>query len=261
MRRSIHFCLASAAVVAITAGGPSVGGAAVSSDFRIENQVFVAGEKEPRIRSTTIFREGVVYDYLDQPAEVTIFDQQHGRFVLLDMTRRIKTELSTERVLEFTERLKQWSEEQSDPFVRFLADPQFETELDASSGQWSFASPWMEYRLTTIDVDREAVSRQYREFSDWYCRLNTMLNPGARPPFARMAVNSALAERGQFARKVDLTIRPSEGLLSKRLNVRSEHRLIGQLVESDRKRVAQTDQFMAMFTSVDFGEYQRKMGE
>jgi len=260
MRTDAHFPLVWVATWAIAAGGlcGTVLGAG-GEDFRIENEVFVGGGKEPRIRSTTIFHGGVVYDYLEEPAEVTIFDQQHGRFVLLDMTRRIKTELTTERVLEFTERLKQWSEEQSDPFLRFLGDPQFEAEVDKDSGELRFISPWMTYQLTTVDVEQGAVWRQYREFSDWYCRLNTMLNPGARPPFARMALNAALEDRHWFPRSVELTIKPSESPLAKRLTVRSEHRLVGQLVESDRTRVAQTDQFMAMYTSVDFREYQRKM--
>ena len=262
MRLGTHFLLVGAVAVTMAGAGPCpTGVAGGAADFRLENKVFVDGEKAPRIRSTTIFHGGVVYDYLEEPAEVTIFDQQHGRFVLLDLTRRIKTELTTKRVLDFTQRLKQWAQGQSDPFLRFLGDPQFEAELDEGSGQLSFESPWISYRLTTADVDSDAVWRQYRQFSDWYCRLNTMLNPGARPPFARLAVNSALEERHRFARTVDLTIRPSEGLLSKRLSLRSEHRLIGQLVESDRKRVAQTDQFMAMYTSVDFREYQRKMAQ
>ena len=233
--------------------------AADENNFRIENKIFVGGEKEPRIRSTTIFHDGVVYDYLADPAEVTIFDGPHNRFVLLDLTRRIKTELTTERVVGFSERLKQWSEEKSDEFLQFLAEPKFEEETDESTGELSFTSPWMTYRLKTVDTESEEIARRYREFADWYCRLNTVLNPGARPPFARMKVNAVLQERQQFPCEVELTIQPGESLLSKRLTVRSEHLLIRQLVESDRKRVAQTDQFMAMYTSVDFEEYQRKM--
>ena len=262
MRLCTHLALLSAAILLIPVPRPCASAVAPGGDdFRIENQVFVGGQKEPRIRSTTIFHHGLVYDYLEDPAEVTIFDQQHGRFVLLDLTRRIKTELTTKQVLDFTERLKQWAQGQSDPFLRFLGDPHFDIQFDDESGELTLTSPWMTYRLTTGEVQSAATSRQYREFSDWYCRLNTMLNPGARPPFSRIAVNSALQEQERFAQAVHLTIKPSDGLLAKRLSVRSEHRLIGQLVESDRKRVAQTDQFIAMYTSVDFRDYQRRMTE
>ena len=235
------------------------GGVAEEEDFRIENKIYVDDEKEPRIRSTTIFHEGVVYDYLADPPEVTVFDGHHGRFVLLDLTRRVKTELTTERVVDFSRRLKEWTQQQSDPFLRFLAAPEFEEQYDESTRELSLTSPWMTYRLTTVDSESEGISRSYREFSDWYCRLNTFLNPGARPPFARMVVNAALAERRKLPREVHLSLSPKEGLLAKRLTVRSEHLVIRQLVESDRKRVAQTDQFMAMYATVDFEEYQRKM--
>ena len=105
------------------------------------------------------------------------------------------------------------------------------------------------------------LSRQYREFCDWYCQLNTVLNKGSKPPFARMIVNETLENRHLFPREVRLTMQPKGGLIPKRTTVRSEHRLIRQLVESDRQRVAQTHEFMAMYTSVDFQEYQRKLAQ
>jgi hypothetical protein len=238
--------------------GPRV--AAADEQFRVENRVFLGNERAPQTRTTTIFYQGVVYDYLDDPAEVTVFDKAHGRFVLLNLDQRVKAELTTQQVEDFTNRLKQWTQDQSDPFLRFLGRPQFEDEFDESAGRWVFASRWVTYRVTAVDTQDEETSRQYREFSDWYCRLNTLLNPGARPPFARMLVNAALEQRGQIPREVQVTLRPKEMLLAKRITARSEHLLVRHLVESDRKRVAQTDQFMAMFSTVDFAEYQRKLG-
>lgn len=241
-------------------GALSTDSPAAGNGFRIENKVFSDDQEEPCIRSTTIFHEGVVYDYLVDPAEVTVLDKEHDRFVLLDMTRRVKTELPTERLISFGDTLRRRSQEESDPFKKFLGSPQFEEEFDKENGQMTFVSPWMTYRLKTVDFPSELLSRQYREFSDWYCRLNTYLNPGARPPFARMVVNGSLAHRRQFPREVELTIRPRENFLAKRHMVRSEHLLVRQLVESDRQRVAQTDQFMAIYAAVGFREYQQKMG-
>lgn len=261
MRLEANYRALSVTVATLSFAAALSAGISAGEDFRIENKVFVADEEEPRIESTTIFYGGVVYDYLADPAEVTVFDKDHGRFVLLDMTRRIKTELTTERLEGFTQDLKRWTESQSDPFRKFLGHPNFQEELDADAAQLTLASPWMTYRMTTIDIESETMSRQYREFSDWYCRLNTLLNPGSTPPFARMVVNAALDERGRIPREVELTIRPKEGLMAKRFTFRSEHLLTRQLVESDRKRVAQTDQLMAMYAPVTFQEYQRKMAD
>ena len=233
-------------------------GLADGLEFRVENKVFSGNRKEPQTQSTTIFCGGVVYDYLEKPAEITVFDKAHGRFVLLDPIRRVKTELTTEQVESLTLRLRDWASGQSDDFLQFLAAPKFEEQFDPDGAELTFDSPWMSYRLRTIPVEDAEMTRQYREFCDWSCRLNTRINPGSRPPFPRMIVNEALQRYGQFPQQVDLTIRPrKDGLLAKKITVRSEHQLIRRLLESDRGRVAQTDQFMAIFNPLSFDEYQR----
>jgi hypothetical protein len=242
-------------------GGRCVNRAVGEDEFRVENKVFAGDEDEPRVRSTTIFCHGVVYDYLEQPAEVTVFDQAHGRFVLLDLKRRLKTELSTEQVAEFTKRLRQWSRRQSDAMLKFQGDPQFEDAFDERTGELSFRSEWMTYRLVTEPAPSRDVARQYRAFCDWYCQLNTLLNPGSKLPFARMLVNAELEKRGLVPREVHFTATPKKGLVSKHISARSEHRLVGQLVESDRRRVAQTGQAIVTFAEVPFDEYQKKVAD
>ena len=254
------------ALAALVCGLWAAGAAAQSdpnevAEFRVENRLFVDNEKEPHSESTTIFFHGIVYDYLKKPAEVTVFDKARGRFVLLDVTRRVHTEIGTDKISAFTEALRQRVLAHSDPLVQFLAEPKFEEHLDEAGNQLTFSSPSMTYRLTTIPADSQAIARQYREFSDWYSRLNTLLTPGSRPPFARMVVNAALEKRQAFPSEIQLTLRLKKAVPPKRATIRSEHHLVRRLVESDRDRVAQTDQFMAIFKRVDFGVYQEKMGE
>ena len=235
-----------------------------AEDFRIENRVFVGSEKDPRSQSTTIFYGGRVYDYLLQPAEVTVFDRDGGRLVLLDTTRRVKTELTTTAIASLTERLKRWAQSRADPLWRFLAEPKFEEQSDEPSGELLLSSPWLTYRVKAVDGGNEEMSRSYREFCDWYCQLNTLINPGSRPPFARMMLNAALDQRRQLPVEVQLTIRPKgpkELLPTKRIVVRSEHQLVRGLAESDRDRIAQTDQFMVIFQPVGFEEYQKKLSQ
>jgi hypothetical protein len=246
--------------VALAVGPVGAAGPAEDGQFRVENKVFSGGEKEPKIRSTTIFQDGVVYDFLEEPAEVTVFDNVHGRFVLLDLKRRIRTELTAERVADFTGHLKRWSQGQSDPFLRSLGAPHLEEEFDEASGQLSLRSPSITYELVTVEADPTIV-RKYREFADWSCQLNTLLTPRSRPPFARMVVNEALQRHGRFAREVHLTLKPKKGPLAKHVTARSEHLLVRHLVESDRRRVAEVDRFMALFTAVRFNEYQERVAE
>lgn len=229
-----------------------------AEQFRFENRVFLDEDPEPQVRSTTIFVDGVVYDFLESPAEVIVFDTAEGRFVLLDLVRRVQTQLSTEQVGSLIERLRDWAKTQSDPYLRFLASPSFKEDYDGQTGELSLSSQWMTYRLGTIPAASDGVSHRYREFSDWYCRLNTAINPGSRPPFARLMVNAALDARALLPREVVLTLQPKQGLLSRKITVRSEHHLIAGLAEGDRNRVAQVGQFMEIFHPLSFDQYQSK---
>jgi hypothetical protein len=226
-------------------------------DFRVENQVYLGTEKTPQVQSTTLFLDGVVYDYLENPKEITVFDEARGRFIFLDPVRRVRSDLGTEDLESLVRRLKDWAGSQPDKFLKFLADPEFESSVDEESGQRVFESPWMTYRVSAVQTGDAKIARQYASFSDWYGRLNTRINRGSRPPFARMLVNAELEREQLFPERVHLTLRPKAGgMLAKKITLRSEHKLVRQLVESDRRRVAQTDQYMAMFKPVGFEEYQ-----
>ena len=229
-------------------------------DFRVENQVYSGSGKTPQVQSTTIFLDGIVYDYLENPREITVFDDARGRFICLDPVRHVRTELTAEHLESLARRLKDWAGNQPDKFLRFLADPEFKTSIDEDTGERVFDSPWMTYRVSAIQAGDARMASQYATFSDWYGRLNTRINPGSRPPFARMIVNAELDREQLFPERVHLTLRPKAGgLLAKKITLRSEHKLVRQLVESDRRRVAQTDQYLAIFKPIGFAEYQRGM--
>ncbi|MHB8902524.1 MAG: hypothetical protein ACYC6Y_27500, partial [Thermoguttaceae bacterium] len=68
----------------------------------------------------------------------------------------------------------------------------------------------------------------------------------------------ALERLARMPEDVHLTVRPKgERVLGeKKLSARSHHRIVPHLMESDKTRVAQTDQFMAIFRPLPFQEYQ-----
>jgi len=232
-------------------------GPARGEDFRVENKVFVGGDSEPKIQSSTIFYEGVVYDFLEKPREITVFDKARKRFVLLDPARRLRTDVSTDEVEALNHNLKVWAVSQRDATVRFLGNPKFEESVDAKTGALVFDSPWVTYRVAAEPAASEEIARQYREFSDWYIQLNARLHPGYKQTFARLIVNEALEKRKAVPREVHLTIKSK--LPFQKTTARSEHQLIRRLLQSDRDRVAQTDEFMAIFQPVAFEQYQKKL--
>jgi len=84
-----------------------------------------------------------------------------------------------------------------------------------------------------------------------------MLSPGSRPPFGRLVVNAALAQRKATASKVMLTL-SSDGKSDREpITIRSEHRLVRPLTRVDLERVDQARKQMVGFKPVRFVEYRK----
>jgi hypothetical protein len=152
-----------------------------ADDFRIETKVFVGKDKNPVTQTTTLFRAGYVYDYLTTPEQVAVFDKQHGRFILLDPVSKRKTEIKTGEVLSFTRQCQAMASKSSNAFLKFAADPEFETDF-SDDGELTLVSDYINYKLATEPASTPEAAEQYREFSDWYARFNAMVNPESTPP-------------------------------------------------------------------------------
>jgi hypothetical protein len=226
-------------------------------DFRIENRVFVEKEKVPQSRSLTLFQAGMVYDFMFDPSEVTIFDKSAGRFVLLNMAKQEQTEVTTAEIDAFIEKLKRLADKQKDPLSKFFADPKFEERFDAASGELSLTSPWVSYRMITEAAKDPAISAEYRDFSDGYSRLNAMLNPGSRPPMARLQVNQALAGREVLAREVNLTMTSIKDDIQQKTVLRSEHDFSANLSASDLDQIRGARESRDKFKMVPYDKYKK----
>jgi len=232
-------------------------GTVCAQSFRIDNKVYVGDGREVVHQSTTIFHEQRVYDYLEKPAEAIVFDRSTEQFTLLDMMRHSMARVAARDVLAFTEQLRQRNTEQADPLLRFLLAPAFHEQFDAQTGTLNLQGTWMTYRAETMAAPNAEVVKLYRDFSDWSARLSPMLVATARPPFARLMLNSALEEHRLLPREVTLTITTKRGVVSKRFVTRSEHQLIERLSESDLNRVKQTHEFMVIYNPVSLEQYRK----
>ena len=234
---------------------------ASADDFRIETKVFSDKGKTAVSHNTTLFKAGYVYDYLSDPDRVAVFDKPHGRFILLDPARKLKTEIKTDDVLTFATKFHDWAAKSANAFMRFAADPEFNVSF-SEDGKLTLASPHINYRLQTEPANTPEAAEQYREFSDWYARFNAMSNPGSTPPFARMTVNAELAERGLVPAEVQLTIPPQARLGVRAVAMRSEHNVSWKLLERDHERIVETANQLAAFKLVDISEFQEaKVGK
>jgi hypothetical protein len=196
--------------------------------------VFFGEEEKPISQSTTLFQGGVVYDFLDAPKHIAVFRKpgggRSGRFILLDVNRRVRTELSTDQLAGAMNKLKNWAARQRDPFLKFAANPQFEETFDRETGQLLLASHEESYTIKTETADAPQALAEYREFLDWYSRLNTLIHAGP-PPEPRLQVNAALARYQVVPVTVELA-RAGE-----KEKLRAEHQFTWLLSKKDQGKI------------------------
>ena len=117
-------------------------------------------------------------------------------------------------------------------------------------------SPQLTYRVSTLKAESEEAALQYREFSDWYARLNAMTNH--TPPFARLAVNQELHSRGLVATQVQLNI-PKQLAIGGRggVTLRSEHQIKWKLLKLDLDMITTTETQLGSFRAVSLEKFQQ----
>ncbi len=225
---------------------------AVAEEFRIETKIFVGDEEQPVSETTTLFLDGVVYDFLTEPEQTAVFRKptsgKPGRFILLDRTQRIRTELTTDQLAGAMDKLRTWASRQSDPLLKFAADPQFEESFKPDTGELVLASHLENYRVDTAPVDESTGLADYREFLDWYTRLNTLLQAGP-PPEPRLRLNAALAQHQVIPISVELQrAGESEPL-------RADHDFTWRLSREDRQRIDEVRASLASYRAVSNDEF------
>jgi hypothetical protein len=238
--QSIKVVLRAVCILALAAVG-------YADDFRVESKVFVGKEKEPVVQSLTLFKSGFVYDFLSEPAHVAIYDRVQARFVLLDQVNKIRTEVKGSDIVAFTDQIKNMAGISKNQLVQFHANPKFEVRYQYGNPEMVLHSSQLTYHIDTVEAPSSAAAQQYREFSDWFARLNVMIDPQAMPPFARMAVNQELATRDLLPKVVRLE-QGGEAL-------RSQHDITWRLSRHDDELIAGIGNQIAMFRVVSFNDF------
>lgn len=238
----------------------------VAQDFRVDTEIFIWEEEKPAdqpiAETLTIFRSGVVYDFqLNEPREVTIFDSQRGRFSVLDESRRVKASVSTQDILDFVLSLDSHASESKDSLFAFAARPKFDISAEnvQENGQpmmkLTLASDPLQYVVLAHKPQAPEAAAAYRQFADWFARLNAA-RPGNLPPGPRLALNQSLAEHGLLPLEITRTIVVSGTLgRSKQVKVTSRHLANWSLSGEDRKRIERAGDGLAKFENVSFDEY------
>ena len=225
-----------------------------ADEFRVETFVYVGNQKEAIAQNVTFFTNGLVYDFpLTGPEEITVFDASRGRFVLLDCRRKVKTTLTTKDLIEFTSAQKAHAAE-ADGVFAFAANPRFQHKYDTETDSLTLTGKLMTYRAKGMRPKIETAVSTYRDFADWYARLNAT-RPGSLPPFARFELNKAIAEKGMIPKEVELTVAPKMRIVGRKLVMRSRHMANWRLSDTDRERIETAGTYLVSFQPVSFKDY------
>lgn len=236
-----------------------------ADEFRIVSKVYVGDEPAPVSETITLFDGETVYDFIASPPRTAVFRKplgaSEGRFILLDPTRKLRTEMSTDQLTKFTTGLKAWSAGQDDPLLKFCGNVMFSETWDARTSELRLASPVIQYHLVTEPMPSRQASLQYREFTDWYARLGALLHPGGLPPFPRLAVNEALSKYQVMPQQVHVTIAQYKPYRKSDLVMRSEHTVTWRLSKEDRNRIDEAGEQLVQFPLVDLGQFRTGEGQ
>ena len=219
--------------------------------FRIETTIYQGEEKEPASKATTLFVDGVVYDFLAKPEETAVFRKpiadKPGRFILLNDKLRLQTEVSTDKLAGTMNKLRDWASRQTNPYLQFAAAPKFDETYDRTKGTLVLASKLETYTVKTNPTQHQDALVDYREFLDWYTQLNSLLNTKS-PPDPRLQLNDALARHKVVPEKVELKREGQDP-------IRAEHDFTWRLSQDDLQRVDDVRTALTNYRKVDNEEF------
>lgn len=257
----INVCLQKLSVMALAFSIASSGTyTLLAQDFRVDTDVFLGEleeEEETFSEHLTLFHGPVIYDFaVKGPEEITIFKLQDGEISLLDVKRRIRADLKTSELLDFSAQIKAigTSKQGGD-----LVAPKFEVTFDAELKSLELVSRKITYRATGIAVSDPSIATRYREFTDWYARLNSMRPPNP-PHFGRLELNRELADRGLLPQDIERTVNLG-GLFRKPEIARSHHIVVAAVSGTDRRRIDEAGGYLVSFKQVTLADYMQPSKE
>ena len=216
-----------------------------AGELRIETDVYSGDAEEPISHTVTLFDSGTVYDFVDDTQQVAIFrlptSTHPGQFILLDLKAKRRTEVTTDKIEALIGKLTKWAKKQEDALLKFSADPEFDETFEAGTGQLTLDNPLWNYTVATVPAEDEQTLGQYRQFMDWYTRLNVMMH-SSPPPGPRLALNSALEKHGVVPVEIHRTV-DSKGL-------RATHLFSWRLSREDRAQIDKVRKHLASFEKV-----------
>jgi hypothetical protein len=240
---------------------------AMPADFRLDASLFTVGPT-PAATSQIIVRRGVAYQFVsDSPEEVQIIDVAASRVVLVDLKRKIQTEISSNhldthlgvtynRILAVV-RSREKSDKRADRLAaamgRDLIEPKFKAAFDDAKKSLHLTN-------TTVEADAtgepETDQGRYTVIVNALAaiiKLSAIRDPDGIPPFPRLDALRILT--------VDHRLRPTEINFLYRLagppkRMRWTYALIPSLTDREIEAIARINNLRETAKFVAFADYE-----
>jgi len=245
---------------------------AVAQDFHVDTMVEAVTPRETQelSRSVTLFHAGKTYDYIQDMAELVVFDPAHDRFTLLntkqnraaqvhidEITRMLQ--IGRQALADHVKTLRASGKPEAQPMVDallFQFHPQFEEKIvQTNRGPViDLKSNFFHYQVLGAAPPTPQHGEAYLNYADWIIRLNYVLNPGKTLPEQRIKLDAALRQAQLIP--VEVTFGDPNAV-----QVRAKHRIFWDLSERDRELIRQWDGFLVRrdLKRVSFQDYQRSL--
>jgi hypothetical protein len=248
--------------------GPS----APVADFKLSIALYGV-RKEPLASAEMVVRRGVGYQFVsDTREEVQIFDPGGSRITLLDLKRKVETEIGwaqldanlarQRRAVAAAIEQREASDRRADRLAatmsRHLIDPHFDARYDPSISRLVLTNPTVE-----VEADGEPDSDPARlalveRLLTATAKLGALRDPEGIPPFTRIEALERLAETHH--------LRPTSVSMLFRLNgppqrLRWTFRLVPELTAREREAIARVDRLQVECRLVPYRRYEEEEPE
>ena len=226
------------------------------ASFRIETSTFRVGNDTPLSTNKTLCDEGVFYDFLyiqDELEEIVIYDPMRHEFKLLNVQKKIRTEISEDEILQALIDLKSLLIRRNSAH---LAEPDFKASFQGEdkTGVLTLTNNKMNYTVSGVVETSKQRTNAYFAFADWFTRLKAT-NPANFPPFIRLAVNKSLRKNDLIPKKVTVIQKGIFGTAKSELE--SRHTTNWLIGDNDRKQIDAAQDKIVSFEQVSIVEYHR----
>ena len=212
--------------------------------FALTSKIFVGRSDSAVSEHRILFDQGMAFDLsLTENRFTTLYDVAHGTIRLLDRKSEVQAAVQLQDLLSITAQVKASANRPEDR-QRLGLDAQVKY-----TDRYSIEFAGTRYVVETEKPSDVTIAKEYGRFADLALRMN-ILRPHGPPPFARMALNSHIAAKGEFPVRSSLTV--DRGEIVDQFRSTNE---IEALTEADHKSIAEIRDELAVFRQVPIKEF------